>query len=207
MSRPARPGAQPYDCFIIARMWLRQILMVLLILSLNAPPIHAQQQPVPQPFPKPTGTTRPTPAPTPAQTQPAPRQGTPDAPPTAVSDQSPSEAALGVAIFPNAQYIASYDAGRGQRYYLFGTNQTFTVLVNYYRALLKQKGELVFETPATHMFEIGRFREETMAFPPGVTIKDYTWGGSEGYPNPKRGAQPARYRTIIQVVPVASGRP
>ena len=42
----------------------------------------------------------------------------------------------------------------------------------------------------------------TMAFPPGVTVKDYTWGGSQGYLNPKRGAEPARFRTIIQIVPV-----
>ena len=38
----------------------------------------------------------------------------------------------------------------------------------------------------THVFEIGRFREETMAFPPGVTVKDYTWNGSAGYLNPKQ---------------------
>lgn len=181
--------------------------MGLVILAAIAPMPLAQQPPVPQPFPKPGETSRPTPAPPPARTQPAQPQGKPDAPPTAVPDQSPSEATLGVAIFPNSQYIASYDAGRGQRYYLFGTNETFAVVVNYYKALLKQKGELVFETPATHMFEVGRFREETMAFPPGVTIKDYTWGGSEGYPNPKPGAQPARYRIIIQVVPVVPGRP
>ena len=43
----------------------------------------------------------------------------------------------------------------------------------------------MFEEPPTHMFEVGRFREETMAFPPGVTIKDWTWGGTSGYPNPK----------------------
>jgi hypothetical protein len=41
-----------------------------------------------------------------------------------------------------------------------------------------------------------------MAFPPGVTIKDFVSDVSEGYPNPKPGAQPARFRTIIQVVPV-----
>jgi hypothetical protein len=51
------------------------------------------------------------------------------------------------------------------------------------------------------MFEVGRYREETMAFPPGVTVKDYTWGGSQGYINPKRGAQPDRFPTIVQLVP------
>ena len=53
-------------------------------------------------------------------------------------------------------------------------------IVTYYRTALKQKGDVLFESPPTHQFEIGRFRDETMAFPPSVTIKDYTWGGSAG---------------------------
>jgi hypothetical protein len=52
---------------------------------------------------------------------------------------------------------------------------------------------------------VGRFREETMAFPPGVSVKDYTWGGSAGYLNPKLVAKPERYRTIIQIVPAPAG--
>jgi len=55
------------------------------------------------------------------------------------------------------------------------------------------------------MFEVGRFREETMAFPPGVTIKDYTWNGSPGYLNPKKNGQPARFPSIIQIVPPQEG--
>jgi hypothetical protein len=51
------------------------------------------------------------------------------------------------------------------------------------------------------MFEVGRFRDDAMAFPPGVTIKDYTWGGSKGYPNPRRPANPERFPTIIMIVP------
>ena len=43
--------------------------------------------------------------------------------------------------------------------------------------MLKDRGELVFDAPAMHMFDTGRFREEAMAFPPSVTVKDYTWGG------------------------------
>ena len=42
-----------------------------------------------------------------------------------------------------------------------------------------------------------------MAFPPGVTIKDFQSEISQGYPNPKPGGQPARFPTIIQIVPVA----
>ena len=114
---------------------------------------------------------------------------------------------LGFPVYPNAQFIASYDAGRGQRYYLFGTELRFAEMVKYYQSALKNRGTLVFDAPATHVFEIGRFREETMAFPPGVTIKDYTWNGSAGYLNPKRNAQPARFPTIIQIVPSPAGAP
>ena len=55
------------------------------------------------------------------------------------------------------------------------------------------------------MFDVGRFREESMAFPPGLAVKDYTWGGSAGYLNPKRSEQPERYKTIIQIVPAPDG--
>jgi hypothetical protein len=114
---------------------------------------------------------------------------------------APSAESLGFPIYPTAQFIASYDAGRGQRYYLFGATAAYADLVAFYRAQLKEKGDEIFNQPPTYMFQIGRFREETMAFPPGVTVKDWTWGGSQGYPNPKLGAQPARYPSIIMIVP------
>jgi hypothetical protein len=109
---------------------------------------------------------------------------------------------LGVPVYPGAQFLASYDAGRGQRYYLFGATASFVDVVAYYRLAFKQKGDLVFDAPATHEFDVGRFREETMAFPPGVTVKDFQSQVSQGYPNPKRGAEPARFPTVIQIVPV-----
>jgi hypothetical protein len=159
--------------------------------------VLAQQPPVPRPFPVP-GATAP-PAPTqPAQTAPT----VPASSSAGATEAPPTEAVLGVPIFPGAQFLASYDAGRGQRYYLFGSGAAFVDLVAYYRNVLKQKGEVIFEVPATHGFEVGKYREETMAFPPGVTIKDFQSAVSEGYPNPKPGAQPARLRTIIQIVPV-----
>ena len=68
--------------------------------------------------------------------------------------------------------------------------------------MLKNKGDELFEAPPTHFFETGRFRDETMAFAPSVTIKDYTYGGSAGYPNPRKGASPERFPTLIQIVPV-----
>ena len=109
---------------------------------------------------------------------------------------------LGVPIYPGAQFISSYDAGRGQRFYIFGSAASFVDMVAFYRTVLKQKGDLIFDAPATHLFEVGKFREETMAFPSGVTIKDFQSQVSQGYPNPKPGGQPARFPTIIQIVPV-----
>jgi len=117
-------------------------------------------------------------------------------------ERAPDEQVLGVPIYRGAQFIASYDAGRNQRYYLFGTNTSFTEIVAFYRTALKQRGELVYEEPPIHEFDVGRYREESMAFPPGVTVKDYSWGGAKGYMNPKRGAEPARFKTIIMIVPV-----
>ena len=163
----------------------------------------------PQPFPR--GTTQPPPAPAPGPA-PAPAPVTPTTTPpaaaaTLVDPATPSESTLGFPVYPAAQFIAPYDAGRGQRYYIFGSTASFTDLVNYYRTQLKEKGNLVFQEPPTHMFEIGRFNDDTMAFPPGVTIKDWTWTGSEGYPNPKPGGQPARYPSVIMIVPAPAGQP
>ena len=154
---------------------------------------------VPQPFPRP-GTAQPS-----QPGRPVP-QAPPTAPPAAPArpspDAAPTEATLGLPVFPGAQFIASYDAGRGQRYYIFGSPATFVELVAYYRTVLKQKGELVYEVPATHEFDVGKYREETMAFPSGVTIKDFQSDISQGYPNPKAGGVPARFPTVIQIVPV-----
>jgi len=173
----------------------------------------------PQPFPR--GATQPVPGAQRAPAQqpaPAPQPATPTAsapqppaPPAAqaatIDPATPSEATLGFPIFPGAQFIASYDAGRAQRYYVFGATASFNDLVTYYRTQLKEKGNLVFQDPATHMFEVGKFNDDAMAFPPGVTIKDWMWAGSEGYPNPKPGAQPARFASLIMIVPAPPATP
>jgi hypothetical protein len=177
---------------------IRSVLAIAAVVSLGVTSVSAQ---TPVPFPKPGQPQKPAP-------QSPPPPGTPErpgSPAAAPSENQPTEAMLGMPIYPGADFIASYDAGRGQRYYIFGTNATFAEIVNYYKTTLKQRGELVYDEPPIHMFDVGRFREETMAFPPGVSVKDYTWGGSAGYLNPKRAAQPERYRTIIQIVPVPSG--
>ena len=168
---------------------------------------------VPKPFPKPPQPPPSTPPSTPTEQPPAakppvtkPASDTPATPtPAPSTDAAPKS--LGVPLYPAAQFITSYDAGRGQRYYLYGTTAPYADIVQFYRNTLKQRGEEVFAAPPVHQFDIGRFREETMAFPPSVTVKDYTWGGSTGYLNPKRGAQPQRYPTIIQIVPNPPGTP
>lgn len=186
------------------------LLTLTLLPSLGAGASSGLEQ-VPQPFPKPSTpngggstsspqSTRPTTPPPPSTSSPATTPA-PAASAAAVQD-APSEGVLGAPIFKGAQFLASYDAGQGQRYYLFGTSSSFAEVVAYYRTALRQRGDLVFEEPATHMFEIGRFREESMAFPPGVTVKDYTWGNLKGYPNPK--GQPERFPTVIQMVPAAT---
>lgn len=163
----------------------------------------------PQPFPRPGNPKPVMPAPTVTEPQaPTTPPPAPAAPPTSTpASDVPNDTTLGVQIYPSAEFIASYDAGRGQRYYLFGTTASFADIVNYYKTMLKQKGELVYEEPPIHEFDIGRFREESMAFPPSVTVKDFSWGGSAGYLNPKRGAKPERFRTIIQIVPAPPGEP
>jgi hypothetical protein len=160
------------------------------------------QQPAPQAFTQPGFQSAGPPS---GSSQPAQAQSSTQAAPQAPSnpaDQAPSEAVLGLPVYPNAQFLTSYDAGRGQRFYLFGSTATFEMLVSYYRTMLKQRGDEVFETPATYEFDVGKFREDEMAFPPGVTIKDFQSSLSEGYPNPDPNGEPKRFPTIIQIVPL-----
>jgi hypothetical protein len=166
--------------------------------------VRAQTPPTARPAPPPRpAPTQPAPATTPPATQPGARAATPaSAWPLTRSEQVPDESLLGVPIYPASRFVRSYDAGQGQRYYLFATTATFADVVAYYRKVLKMGGDLVYDVPPVHMFEVGRFREDTMAFPPGVTVKDYTGGGLGGYLDPQPGANPQRYPTVVQIVPV-----
>ena len=163
----------------------------------------------PQPFPRPNSQkpAQPPPATTPAKppspTAPAPQAPqAPKAQTPAANDGSPTEATLGAPIYPSSVFLTSYDAGRGQRFYIFGSTIPYAELVTYYKTVLKQKGDELFEAPPTYQFETAKFRDEAMAFAPSVTIKDYTYGGSAGYPNPKKDGTPARFPSVIQIVPV-----
>jgi hypothetical protein len=167
----------------------RLALVATVAVLVSAPTAAAvlAQTPTPRPFPAPGATAKPEP----------PQVPTPTAPSVA---SEPSEATLGLPVYPTADFVGSFDAGFGQRYYLFGTNAPYADIVDYYKVILRKRGDQIFDEPPVHVFEVGRFRDDTMAYPPGVTVKDYTWRGSEGY-LAVEGPTGTRYRTIIQIVP------
>src|SRR5688572_15611390 len=105
---------------------MTRLIPVALLAALLATAGYAQ---TPQPFPR-AGTT-----PQPARpTMPAPPAPGPAAPASQPVDPNmPTAVTLGVAIYPTAQFLGSYDAGRGQRYYMFGTTAAFTEVIGYYR--------------------------------------------------------------------------
>jgi len=186
------------------------------------PPVPGAKTPAPAPPAQPPTTDRKpapaAPAPTTAS-KPAPPAQTPGAAnaaqPATMSapdgpDTAPPVSMLNAPVFPSALFLTSYDADLGQRFYLYGSTRPFAEVVAYYRTRLKDKGELVFDAPATHVFEVGKFKETEVAFSPGVTITDYAWQGSPGYLNPKHGGSPAYFPTVIQIVPpppAPAGRP
>jgi hypothetical protein len=202
---PRLPKALPLAAFIL----------VAAVCAAAAQPPVARPQPPP---PAPASKVPPKPSPAPTATAPAapqPQSAKPPTVPPAAAQAAPARSAAaveapeiapavcqqGAPVLAGAQYLASYDAGMGQTYCLYGSAQAFADVVTYYRTVLKDRGELVFDAPATHMFEVGKFKEADVAFPPGVTVKDYTWGGSPGYMNPRLGASPAFFPTVIQIVP------
>ncbi len=137
---------------------------------------------VPAPFPRPgqpaaPGSQPPVAPPRPPVAAPQPPATQPAAP---QPSEAPTEATLGVPLYPNAQFLESYDAGHGQRFHIFGSASDFALITGFYKTALRQRGELIFDEPPILMFDLGKFREESMAFPPSVTVKDYTWGGSQG---------------------------
>jgi hypothetical protein len=191
-------------------------------LSVVAWPAGAQGQtgqtppiPVPRPFPQPNQPSSPPPSTPPSSAttppasapritaQPAQSAPAPAVTPTPVANR-PTERDLGVPIYPAADYLDSYDAGQGQRYYLFGTNAAFADIVTYYRNILHDSGHELFKAPAMQQFDLGKFRDDAMAYPPSVVVKDYTWAldgqRSDGY-LAVNGTTEKRYKTVIQIVP------
>jgi hypothetical protein len=138
--------------------------------------------------------------------RPFPTAGAPNpAAPAAQVQSAPIDPLLGTVMYPAAVFLETIDAGKGgQQYHLYGTDAPYVDIVTYFKTTLKQGGRTIFQAPAMHQFELGRFQDETMAYPPSVVVKDYVWNGSEGYLH-VAGTTQKRYRTIIQVVP-ATGK-
>jgi hypothetical protein len=142
----------------------------------------AQTPPVPKPFPQPS---QPPPVGTVAQPPQTPQQPAQPAPaPAGV----PNAATLGVQPYPTAEYIDSFDAGKGQRYYLFGTNAAYAEIVGYYRNLMRNGGRTLLEGPAMQQWDLGKFQEQTMAYPPSVVVKGLCVGRIRRLPRRRRTA-------------------
>ena len=131
---------------------------------------------------------------------PRPFPATTAQPPQTSQAAPTSESPVAMPIYPASQFLEVIDAGKGQQFHLYGTDAAFSEIVSYYKTTLKNGGRVLFQAPMMHQFDLGRYQEETMAYPPSVVIKDYTWNGSEGYLHVSGGTS-KRYKTIIQIVP------
>jgi hypothetical protein len=182
------------------RMKMREFGLGALLIVVATVAASAQSGvPVPRPFPgapvPPASVTPPPavakpPAPAAAQTP------TPAAPPTTAGPELPGVPPL----YPTAEYLESVDAGSGQRYYLYGASAAFADIVSYYRTVTKNGGREIYRTPGMHQFDLGRFNDDRMVYPPSVVVKDYSGGTTPGYLY-VAGTEEKRYRTIIQIVP------
>ena len=93
-----------------------------------------------------------------------------------------------------------FDAGQGQRYYLYGTNAAYLDVMTFYKNALKNSGRELYKVPAMQQFDLGKYQDDAMAYPPSVVVKDYTWNNSPGYLFIS-GTTEKRFKTIIQIVP------
>jgi hypothetical protein len=192
----------------MASMSTRRLAALAVGLTMAGPAVgYGQGVPVPRPFPGSGPTQAPapvdrTPPPAPAPTSSAPQAAAPPAPAASTPAPAPDAPVLpsSVPIYPSAEFLESFDAGSGQRYYLYGTNLPYAELVSYYRTVLKDGGRDIYKSPGMHQFDLGRYREDSMAYPPSIVIKDYASSDSAGYLFVS-GTTEKRFRTIIQVVP------
>jgi hypothetical protein len=150
-------------------------------------------EPTKNPPPAATTTPRTSDAPAEVNMPPAP-------PPQVLTPGAPTEQMLGVKVYPNAQFLQSVDAGRGQRYYLYGTNATYAEIVKYYQGVLRNGGRELIKMPPMQQFDLGKYQDQTMVFQPSVVVKDYAWNNSEGYLYIDAGRE-QRFKTVIQIVP------
>jgi hypothetical protein len=152
----------------------------------------AQDPPRPRPFPG----SAPPPSSSTSSSQPATPSGA--APQTAAA-QGAVDPDTGVPLYPDAVLIGKFEAGPGQPFYLYGSQSSYTNIVEFYRGALKDRGRALFGGPM-HQFDLGRYRRETMVLQPAVTVKDYTWNGREGYIHVD-GLATTKFPTVIQIAP------
>jgi hypothetical protein len=168
-----------------------------------AGPLYGQPQtqtppPVPKPFPGATQTTtgaKPTPTATPLA--------------GGATDGGAIDPMLaGIPLYPGVQLLMTTDlrptteGGKTQKLFVFGTNDTYAGIVNFYRTALRKNGEEVSRVPAIQQFDLGSFDANTMAQRPSVIVKDYTWPEPQGYLHAD-GKTEKRYRSLVQIIPPA----
>lgn len=154
--------------------------------------------PVPLPFPGSTQTAtgaKPTPAATPLA--------------GGATDGSTVDPLLaGIPLYPGVQLLMTTElrnpgeGARTQRVFVFGTNDAYAGIVNFYRTFLKRNGEEVSRVPAIQQFDLGSFDANTMAQRPSVIVKDYTWPEPQGYLHAD-GKVEKRFKSVVQIIPAA----
>ena len=64
------------------------------------------------------------------------------------------------------------DIGRGQRYYLFGTNAAYAEIVGYYKNIMKNGGRTIFEAPAMQQWDLGKSFDTFCPMGPWIATAD-----------------------------------
>src|SRR4029079_13744048 len=97
----------------------------------------AQQPPPPQPFPRSGNQTAPAASPAPPS-GPTPGAAGSQLPPAGV----PADVAAGLpgVMYPSSQLLQTFELGRSQRCFLYGTNASFAEVLAYYKQQLKDSG-------------------------------------------------------------------
>lgn len=197
----------PYNIDVVSS--ISRASLVLLVSAALTAPAAAQnappptQTPVPRPTPFPGAKPAPT-TPTPTSTE-KPPQSSATKPITAQAPTGPPDGGTidprlaGLPIYAGAELLTSFDAGRGQHIFLFGSQMPYSDVVAFYKTQLRTSGSEIWRAPATHQFDWGQYRSEAMSYRPSVVVKDHTWNNSPGYLH-VTGTTEKRYPTVIQIV-------
>ncbi len=179
--------------------------MTLVSAGLLAGVAHAAQTtppPTQTPLPRPTPFPGATPPPASSPAQPS-KPADPSARPTVTvsGDLGSIDPKLaGIAGYPGAELLDTFDAGKNQRLFMFGTNDTYDAVVTFYKNQLKKSGEEVSRTPRIQQIDLANFDANSMAQRPSVIVKDYTWPDTAGYLH-VAGTTEKRFKTLIQIIP------